>query len=100
MGKPRSFRQINTGQELQLIQDNIEKAISSAITAPILNGRLITSVNLVAGSTKIEHKLARVPQGYIQVDINNVSSIYTVSKDALFLTLSSSAAVTVSLWIF
>lgn len=101
MAGPRSFRQINTSdRELQLIQDNIEKAIGEVINMALLNGRLVTAVDLASGNTSVEHKLDRVPQGYIVTDKNNAATIYTTSKDSKYLVLNSSAACTVSFWIF
>jgi hypothetical protein len=100
MATPRSFKQINTpDRTLQLIQANIENAISGAINSPLLNGVLLEAVALSSGTTGVEHKLARVPKGYIILDKNNSASIYTASKDSNFLNLTSSVACTVTLWI-
>jgi hypothetical protein len=100
MSTPRQFRQINTAdRELQLIQSNVEKAISGAISSPLLNG-LLKTADLVSGLTSIEHKLGRVPQGYIIIDKNNAANVYTASKDDKFLNLNSSAACKIGLWIF
>lgn len=101
MANPRSFRQINTqDRELQLIQDNVERAVAEAINSPLLNGRLVADVALNAGLTKWEHKLARTPRGYLVVDKNNTALIYTAAKDDKFLTLNASVACTVTLWVF
>jgi hypothetical protein len=101
MATPRTFSQINTqDRDLQLIQANIERAVSSVIKAAILNGRLITGQALIAGNTQIEHKLTRTPVGYMIVDSNAAVTIFTSSKDTNFLTLNSSGAATVSIWVF
>jgi heptaprenylglyceryl phosphate synthase len=101
MASPRSFKQINTAsRELQLLQDNIERAVGEVINMALLNGRLVTAVDLASGNTSVEHKLDRVPQGYIITDKNNAAAIYTASKDNKYLVLNSSAACTISFWIF
>lgn len=67
----------------------------------LLNGRAIEGVALINGNTVINHKLSRVQQGWLVTDIDAVASIY---RSATFndktLTLHSSAACNVNLWVF
>jgi hypothetical protein len=101
VAKLKSFSQINTGDtDTKLIQQNIAQAVAGAISSPLLDGRLIRDTALSSGANKIEHKLNRVPIGYILVDIDNNSTVYRTAKDKLYLTLTASAAVTVSIWVF
>lgn len=101
MGINRTFNQINTAdRDLQLIQANIEKAISPFIKAELLNGRLISGLVLAIGSNSVEHKLNRVPAGFLLADTNAAINLYTVSKDSNFLFINSSGAATVSIWVF
>lgn len=101
MSRPKSFRKVFTGAEdLTALQMNVEQAISSVIKNPLLNGRLIENLELVSGSNKIEHKLARSVRGFIPVMRSNAATIYQTENDNKFLTVSASADVTVSLWIF
>jgi hypothetical protein len=101
MSKPRAFKQINTAdRDLQLIQSNIENAISQVISSALLNGRLINDISLVSGSNKVEHKLNRVPQGYIITEQNASTIVYASAKDDKFISLESSVTCKVSLWIF
>ena len=101
MSRPKFFRKVFNGDESdRTLQTNVESAIGSAIRNPLLNGRLISDVQLVSGDTKLEHKLARAPKGYLIVKRSNASTIFDASSDDLFLTLTASGSVTVSLWIF
>lgn len=101
MSTTRSFKQVNTNDRvLQRIQDNVDDAIRSVITSPILDGRLIVGMALNVGDNGLEHKLNRVPRGYIIVDKNANSNIYTTSKDDKFLTLNVGVAITASIWVF
>jgi hypothetical protein len=99
--RPRSFKQLNTAnRDMQQLQANIEAAIKGVIAAPLLNGRLESNVTLTAGNTALEHRLDRVPAGYIVADKNAAATIYTVSKDDRFLTLNSSVACVITIWYF
>lgn len=67
----------------------------------LINGLLLTDVLLANGVTIINTTLGRQQQGYIIVDQNAQARIYrSLPMNAKTLTLTSDAAVTVSLWIF
>lgn len=101
MSKAKFFRKVFAGtQESQRLQSNIEDAVTAALKNPLLDGRLLNDVALISGNTKIEHKLDRKIRGYLVVRKSVAANIYDVSNDDLFLTLNSSAAVTVSIWVF
>lgn len=101
MSKPKFFRKVFDGDEkTRRLQTDIEQAVGSAIRSPLLNGRMVSDVDLASGSTTLEHKLAREIRGYLIVKRSNASTIYDESSDDKFLTLNASGAVTVSLWIF
>lgn len=101
MSKPTAFRKtFGNSPEVQQLQSSIEAAISSVIRNPLLNGRLIEGLELTSGTNKIEHKLARSVRGFIPVMRSNAATIYQTANDDRFLTVTASANVTVSLWIF
>jgi hypothetical protein len=76
-------------------------AINPVLANPINQGLLIQSISLISGNTTIAHGLLRMQQGWIIVDQNGAAEIYrSKSFNPLTLTLNSSAAVTVSLWVF
>jgi hypothetical protein len=70
---------------------------------PLSNGQLLDNVNLVNGTNIINHTLGRKLQGWIKV-LGGSAIIYdnqsTNPTPQLTLSLTSSAAVTVSLWVF
>lgn len=101
-GKPKFFRKVFTGdRNFDTLQTNIEAAVGNFLKIPLLNGRLLESVELSNGNTNIEHKLSREYKGYIIVRKSNGATIYDVAGEAdKYVTLNSSAACTVSLWVF
>jgi Tfp pilus assembly protein FimT len=102
MGTPRFFRKVFTGDRgMDTLQTNIEQAVTPAIKSQLLDGRLITAQNLVSGDNKVQHKLGRVPQGYIIVKRTSGATVYDTSEtDSNFLILNSSGTLTVSIWVF
>jgi hypothetical protein len=79
-------------------------ALNPVVQQPLLNSYVVKNQPLVVGATKFNHNLGRTPQGWIIIDTNGVADIYRDSVSAPFnaltLTLTSSAAVTVSVLVF
>ncbi len=99
-GTPKTFQKFHQGsQELQRLQKNVEDAFGPIVKNVLLNGRLLEAT-LASGSNKIEHKLGRKINGYIIVKRNANVSVYNTSDDELYLTLNSSGAASVSIWVF
>ncbi len=75
--------------------------LNPVLAIKLLQGRQVVSVSLINGATIIPHKLQRMPIGWFITDVNGSAVIY---RSAPFtdttLTLTSSAAVTASLWIY
>lgn len=87
--------------ELSLMQSNWASILNPFIANPFLNGLLLKDVALSNGATTINHTLARMMQGWVITDINGAASIFRSKPfNALTLTLTSNAAVTVSLYVF
>ena len=62
---------------------------------------IISNVSLINGTTVINHKLGRMMQGWFITDINGAATIYRSKPlNNLTLTLTSNAAVTVSIGVF
>lgn len=75
--------------------------IDPVLNKPILQDNILTDVKLIAGTNVINHLLQRTQQGWIITDIQGVATIYRSAPfNNLTLTLTSSAAVTVSLLVF
>lgn len=88
-------------QSFQLMQSAWSGVLNSFLKQPYLNGIVLPSIELAVGNNVINHKLGRSPQGWVQADIDGTSTIYRSAPfNSLTLTLYSSAAVTVSLYVF
>lgn len=71
------------------------------IAKPILNGNLIKNVGLINGTNVIYHNLGQLQQGWEITDLNAAATIYrSAAFNDTTLTLTSSAACTVSIWCF
>lgn len=89
-------------QDLNRLQTNIDMFSRSLIDIPILNGVLLENIVLSTTAAQIQHKLDRNYRGWIVVKQNANATIYSTSStlSQQFLTLTASAAVTVTLWVF
>lgn len=77
------------------------QALNPILANPILQGRLLTNIILVNGSTYINHGLNRNLTGWFLTDQSALANIYRSKPfNSSTLTLTSDAAVTVSMWVF
>jgi hypothetical protein len=67
---------------------------------PIIDGILIERLNISSGSNQIEHKLGRIPRGYIIVASTAAVNVYNGSMGEYLIPLVSDASATISLWVF
>ncbi len=78
--------------------------INPIISNPANNSRVVSNVQLSIGNNVINHKLGRKLQGWMIVGIDGIANIYdtqaTNQMPALTLTLTSDAAVAISLLVF
>ena len=90
--------------ELNKLQTNIATTLDDVLKCPLINGNLIEGVALVVGVNTIDHQLGRILRGYIVVRSSAASTFSdgqaTNSRPDIQLILSSSAASTVSIWVF
>jgi hypothetical protein len=97
----KSLPRIQTNNsDVRRIQDLIVRWTNQLLGISILNGILLENVVLTSGSNEIEHKLDRVPKGWVVVDQNASATFYSSSKTNRVLTLVASANATVSIWVF
>lgn len=86
---------------LSAMQTTWATQLEPLLSFPPNNGLLIKNLALVTGANSINHKLQRLPQGWMIIDQNAVATFYRSQPlNNLTLTLTSSATVTVSLWVF
>ena len=91
---------------LTRVQDKVEQFAKDVQSSGIINGRLISDIEFVAGATKeVSHGLGRKYQGYIVVSVNAKAVIQVDdtrnNNKAQFLALQSFGTdCTASLWVF
>ena len=89
---------------LELMQTQWAQELNPVLNCPLIAGRLISQVALVNGVTVVNHKLGRKLVGWLVTGISGSANIYdnqaTNQMPELTLSLTSNAAVTVSLWVF
>lgn len=84
-----------------MMQTQWAAVLEPVISSPIALPSLLSGVVLNNGVTVVNHKLGRVPQGWILTDINGSASIFrSAAFNPLTLTLTSNQTVTVGLAVF
>lgn len=85
----------------EMAQNRWASILNPWLKNPMSAGVFVKDQALILGVTVINHKLGRTPQGWMIVDIQGVATIYrSAAFNDLTLTLTSSAAVTASLYVF
>lgn len=91
-------------QDVNQLQINIKKVLTPLINNPLLGGNIVGgSVTLATGDNNISHGLNQTLQGWSVQDINGPAVIYRNQGSVdptKILVLNSSAAVTVTLYVF
>ena len=102
-----SFKKLFTkDDELRRVQEEVALGFAQVDRNPSLNGVILSSVVLAGASadTKIDHGLGRSPRGFVILSKNATADVWTSTttnaRPELTLIVKSSAAVTVTVWIF
>lgn len=99
----KDMRHIGADPIVTKVQENVSQALQPLINSALSNGVLLKSV-VIDGDTDVNHKLGRAPQGWIIVRKRANVDVWdkqdTNLKPKLTLLLTSSAAVTIDLWIY
>lgn len=66
----------------------------------LLDGTRLKDVVLAIGSNRIEHNLKRPIEGWFITRKNAAADVYETDATSLTLSLTSSAAVTVDIWVY
>lgn len=86
---------------LELLQTKWRSILNPLIAQPISSGNPLNGISLAASANVINHKLGRVPQGWFVTDVNTSTIIYRSGPmNDKTITLTSSNAATVNLWVF
>jgi hypothetical protein len=102
----QTLTKMNTSsRELNMVQDNIIRVINPIVAQQILSGNQLTSIPLSVGPNAVNHLLGHVLQGWFITRMrSNFSQIYdtqdTNPVPAITLTLNSSVAVVVDIFVF
>lgn len=102
MTSRRLTRQSSDDVQLNLVQDHVLQVVNPVLAIPLLDGVLIEGVALTTSYQNISHTLGRPWRGYIVVRHPMLGAVTNEpsADDSKFLRLVSSAAGTVSLWVF
>ena len=83
------------------MQNQWATQINPVIANPMNQARIIQNIALADGVTVINHQLGRNQQGWLLIDIQGDATVYRSAPfNSQTLTLTSSAAVTVSIGVF
>ena len=88
---------------LDQMQTKWASQLNPVLANLLVKGQLLQSQKLINGTTVINHKLGRNPQGWFLVAPQASASVYQAPQQpnpTLTLTLISNAAVTTDLWVF
>ena len=87
---------------LSLIQTQWKAQLDPVLANPMTNMLILRDVVLVSGMNTINHKLGRMQQGWVLLDVQGpVNNLYRSAPfNNLTLTLTSTAGVTVSIGVF
>ena len=101
---PKLQRIQTADRVLNMIQDNVSNILDPFSSKDILQGQILSNVALVAGANIVAHKLNRKLIGWFIVRQRSSASIYDTqdsqTQPTLFLSLVSSANVSVDLYVF
>lgn len=85
----------------QMMQNQWGAKINPLLANPSLQNLILKDIVLASGSNVINHKLGRKMQGWRIVDRDSAATVYrSAPLNDLTLTLTASAAVTISLEVF
>jgi len=85
--------------EVHQIQRSVQEGLDALGADSILAGHMIVA-DVVVGDNIVNHKLARLPVGYILCFQTDMTFLYHKSMSIKSMTLSSAAAATIKLWVF
>jgi hypothetical protein len=97
----KDFKKVAGGPEVSKLQERLQEFFAQFATNPLLDGVLLTGIELSTTTTAVAHKLQRKPLGWLVVDIDEQE---TIARDGAAtvasLPLVASGPCVVSLWVF
>lgn len=100
--RPKALTRVEgKDRDLQRVQDAVQEAVGGLAGNPMLQGKLLTDIELDASDDEaVAHGLGRVPTGWQVIDQSADARVWRVSWDAKQIVLRASAAVTISIYVF
>ena len=101
-----SFVRHSTGDwGSEQVQNNLENSFRAVEGCDLIDGHLLTEVELASGDNDIDHKLSREIKGWIitryrEATANVYEKISDNENTGSLLKLNSSGATTVDIWVF
>lgn len=91
----------SASRELNQFQSNVATVLNPILKNAISSGVILEGIDLISGTTSIPHTLGRTQQGWFLTDIDGAATVYRSSAfNNTTLVLTSSAAVTVNIYVF
>ena len=96
----KSLKTIRSGNyNIDKIQDNLAQYLEQFTGLFLLDGILHKDIEINT-TFALEHKLSRVPLGYLVIKKDSAASIYNGDITSTLLNFTSSASVTADIWVF
>lgn len=96
----KTLKRIQGDFETEQIQRNVEDFVRSSIPDWVGDGVMLSNVVLAPGLNPISHTLQRQPLGYVITDLTSNATVWRTTWNSNTLTLQSSIATTVQIWVF
>jgi hypothetical protein len=96
-----ALKRINSSdQDLQLVQDNVDSALTPLQAAPMNGGVVLDNISLItAQDNNVQHTLGRVPKIFFFGNLNANAVVWYSALTSSVITLQCSANCSITLWI-
>lgn len=96
----KAYKRIRSDNaDVNRLQESAIDQFDAIKACPLLDG-LLLSVSLATGSNQFAHKLGRLPQGWFFTDRNSAATVYRTAWTMDTLSLTASASLSGTIWIF
>lgn len=101
--KIQRLKRIQTASaDLEAVQRNVSDAVDQVGECPLIRGQEFSGALLAAGAVELQHKLGRVPAGWLLTDVVSAGApiITRVAWSSRTITLATSADAAIRGWVF
>ena len=95
--------QLPQNQTLPQMQSKWKSQLDPILANLLIQGQLLSNISLINGTTPVNHKLQRIPNGWFLIAPKGNAIVYQAASQpnpTLTLSLVSNAAITTDLWVF